>query len=245
LIIIDYILGTVFQVGFILSLLVFQPIQIIAYNVFGYQAQQKMAQLLNGVILFWFKVAGTKVKLIEKYHAPTNQPIIFVANHQSLWDIVGIYWHLRKYNPVFVSKLELAKGIPSISYNLRKSKAALINRKDKKQAISEILRLSSFIETEKRAAVIFPEGTRSKNGQLKLFAFNGLAALIKKAPSAILVPMAIRGTCDIEASKRFRIHAFRSISWTILPPIDKADMDPKELANQLRNVIKEELESQL
>ncbi len=241
MIIIDYILGSLFRIGFILSLLIFHPIQIVAYNLLGPAVHQKVAQWLNGAFILCFKVAGTRVRFNEKYQPPTNHPIIFVANHQSMWDIVGIYWYLRKYKPIFVSKLELSKGIPSISYNLRKSNAALINRKDKKQAIIEILRLGRHIQAEKKSAVIFPEGTRSRNKIPKEFAYGGLVALKKKAPLALIVPIAIKGTGAIEASKRYRIHAFKSISWTVLPPVNSHQMNPEELASHLRERISEEL----
>jgi 1-acyl-sn-glycerol-3-phosphate acyltransferase len=46
---------------------------------------------------------------------PNGVPIIFVANHQSLYDILGIIWYLRKFHAKFVSKKELGKGIPSVS----------------------------------------------------------------------------------------------------------------------------------
>ena len=241
MIIIDYILGSLFRVGFILSLLTFHPIQIIAYNIWGSAAQQKVAQYLNGAFILCFKIAGTRIGFIEKYKPPTDQPVIFVANHQSMWDIVGIYWYLRNYKPTFVSKLELAKGIPSISYNLRKSNAALINRKDKKQAISEILRLSKYIQKERKSAVIFPEGTRSRSGKLREFAFGGIITLKRKAPTALIVPIAIKGTGAIEASKRYRIHAFKSISWTVLPPIDSSHLQPEALATLIRDQISDEL----
>ena len=45
---------------------------------------------------------------------------------------------MRKWHPKFISKKELGKGIPSVSYNLKYGGSALIDRKDPKQALPEI-----------------------------------------------------------------------------------------------------------
>ena len=111
---------------------------------------------------------GVTVRLINKHKIPENTPIVFVSNHQSISDIPPIGWYFRKYNPKFVSKIELGKGVPSVSFNLKNGGAALIDRKDSKQSISELINFSKRINKNKWSAVIFPEGTRSRNGFLKI-----------------------------------------------------------------------------
>ncbi len=122
---------------------------------------------------------------------PENGPIIFVANHQSLYDIVAIIWYLRRFHAKFVSKKELGKGIPSVSYNLRHGGSVLIDRKDPKQAIPTIMGLGAYIEKYKRSAVIFPEGTRSKTGAPKKFSENGLKMLCKKMEDRLLIKIRV------------------------------------------------------
>ena len=85
---------------------------------------------------------------------------------------------MRKFHPKFVSKKELGKGIPSISYNLNHGGSVLIDRNDPKQAISVIKELSQYIQKTNRSAVIFPEGTRSKTGRPREFAKSGLKILL-------------------------------------------------------------------
>ncbi len=111
-----------------------------------------------------------------------------------MYDIIGMIWFFRKFHPKFVSKVELGKGIPSVSYNLTHGGSVLIDRKDPKQAIPAIKGLSEYIEKHKRSAVIFPEGTRSKNGKPKEFAQSGLKILCKYAPSAYVVPVTINNS---------------------------------------------------
>ena len=91
-------------------------------------------------------------------------------------------------------RIIIGKGIPNISFNLKHGGSVLIDRKDPKQAIPTIKLLSEYIEKNKRSAVIFPEGTRSKTGVPKEFAQSGLKILCKYAPSAYVVPITINNS---------------------------------------------------
>lgn len=192
--ILSYPISFVSMVLFLLTLVIFHPIQWVCFNVFGYQAHKKSVDYLNLILLRIGHLLGTTYKVENRDLIPKGVPIIFVANHQSLYDIVGIIWFMRKFHPKFVSKKELGKGIPSISFNLKHGGSVLIDRKDPKQAIPTIKGLSEYIEKHKRSAVIFPEGTRSKTGVPKEFAQSGLKILCKYAPSAYVVPITINNS---------------------------------------------------
>jgi len=192
--ILSYPISFVSMVLFLLTLVIFHPIQWICFNVFGYQAHKKSVDYLNLVLLRIGHLLGTTYKVENRDLIPNGVPIIFVANHQSLYDIVGIIWFMRKFHPKFVSKKELGKGIPSISFNLNHGGSVLIDRKDPKQAIPTIKKLSEYIEKHNRSAVIFPEGTRSKTGVPKEFAQSGLKILCKYAPSAYVIPITINNS---------------------------------------------------
>lgn len=189
--IISYPISFIAIILFLLTLVIFHPIQWICLNVFGYQAHKKSVDYLNFVLLRIGHVLGTNYKVTNRESIPKGVPIIFVANHQGMYDIIGINWFLREFHPKFVSKIELAKGIPSVSYNLKYGGSVVIDRKDPKQAIPIIKGMSEYIEKYKRSAVIFPEGTRSKTGKPKEFAQSGLKILCKYAPSAYVVPVTI------------------------------------------------------
>jgi 1-acyl-sn-glycerol-3-phosphate acyltransferase len=234
------------MIYFGLLLVIFHVFQIIAFNVFGRNAQQKMVFVLNFFITYGWYLTGATIKYRQMFDLPTNRPIIFIANHQSTFDIPAIYWFMRKFKPVFVSKIELAKGIPSISYNLHKSNAALIDRKDGKQAVSEILKLSKFINDNNFSAVIFPEGTRSRSGEMKPFAVGGIVALLKKAPNALLVPLAIQGTNLFDPNKKmFPLVSFSKLSWTLLEPIEPKGKTGEEIAQLAQEAIQEVLDKKI
>jgi 1-acyl-sn-glycerol-3-phosphate acyltransferase len=139
-----------------------------------------------------------------------------------MYDIPPIIWHLRAYHPKFVSKRELGKGIPSVSYNLRHGGSVLIDRKDSKQALTEIAKLGTYIEAYNRSAVIFPEGTRSKTGHPKKFQSTGLKMLIRKAPSALIVPISINNSWKMLRYGKFPFGLGSHITFDIHRPIENS-----------------------
>ena len=182
-------------------------------------------------------ILGTTYTFKNRELIPENAPIIFVANHQSLYDIIGIIWFLRKFHSKFVSKKELGKGIPSVSYNLRHGGSILINRKDPKQAIPLIKGLSEYIETNNRSAVIFPEGTRSKTGKPKEFALSGIKILCKYAPSAYVVPISINNSWKMVKFGVFPMGLGNKLEFIIHKPIAVKDFAFEEIASKTEETI--------
>lgn len=233
----SYPLSVVYYFCFGLCLVIFHPIQWICINVFGYQAHKKSVDYLNFFLVRCTNILGTTYTFKNREIIPENVPIIFVANHQSLYDIVGIIWFLRKFHAKFVSKKELGKGIPSVSYNLRHGGSILIDRKDPKQAIPLIKGLSEYIETNNRSAVIFPEGTRSKNGKPKEFAQSGLKILCKYAPSAYVVPISINNSWKMVKFGPFPMGLGNKLEFIIHKPIAVKDFTFEEIAAKTEETI--------
>ncbi len=217
--ILSYPISAVYYFFFGLTLVIFHPIQWICLNLFGYQAHKKSVDYMNFLLLRCTHILGTTYEFHGREKIPPNVPLIIVANHQSLYDIVTIIWFLRRYHPKFVSKKELGNGIPSVSYNLRHGGSVLIDRADPKQAIPVIKGLSEYVETNKRSAVIFPEGTRSKTGKPKPFAQSGLKILCKYAPSAYVVPVSINNSWKMVRYGFFPLGLGNRLIFTVHEPV--------------------------
>jgi len=213
-------------------------LQRIAFYLFGPNAHHQVVNILNFFICYGWYLTGSTIDFTAMEKLPNDRSIIFVANHQSMFDIPGIIWFLRKHRPLFVSKIELSKGIPSISYNLRKGGAALINRKDKKQALQEIQRLGKYICEHKYSVAIFPEGTRSRNGALKQFASGGISTLLKECPDALVVPICIENLGKFNPKGFFPLRSFTSLKWTVLRPIMTEGKTPAEIVKESRVAIR-------
>ncbi len=124
---------------------------------------------------------------------------------------------------------------------MRRSGAALIDRTDAKQAIAEIARLGKHIGQLRHSAVIFPEGTRSASGQMRPFATGGVGILLKRAPAALIVPIAICGTGHFNPKGVFPLRSFSRMSWTVLPGIEPAGRSVDEVVRLAQDAIAEEL----
>jgi len=194
---------------------------------------------MNFFLLRCTNLLGTTYTFENRELIPKGVPIIFVSNHQSLYDIVSMIWYLRRFHPKFVSKIELGKGIPSVSYNLRHGGSVLIDRKDPKQAIPAIKGLSEYIEKHKRSAVIFPEGTRSKTGHPKSFAQSGLKILCKYAPSAYVVPISINNSWKIVKWGFFPLGLGNRLIFTIHKPLSVKELSFEELSKEVEKAVVE------
>ncbi len=190
---ISYPISIIYYLVFGFWLCLFHPIQWICLKI-GYQAHKKSVDILNFFLVRTTHLLGTTYQMNGLDKIPSQGPIIFVANHQSMYDIPPMIWFFRKAHPKFISKKELGKGIPSVSFNLKYGGSVLIDRKDGKQAIAQIEKIAQYIQDTKRAVVIFPEGTRSRNGSTKKFQENGLKTLFNYAPDAWIVPVSIQNS---------------------------------------------------
>jgi 1-acyl-sn-glycerol-3-phosphate acyltransferase len=234
---ISYPISVIYYLCFGLTLVVFHPIQWVCFNFFGYQAHKKSVDYLNLFLVRCTNLLGTTYKFENVTDIPENVPLIFVSNHQSMYDIIAMIWYLRKFHCKFVSKKELGSGIPSVSYNLRHGGSVLIDRKDPKQAIPTIKGLSEYIEKNKRTAVIFPEGTRSKTGQPKEFAQSGLKILCKYAPSAYVVPISINNSWKIVKYGFFPLGLGNRLTFTVHKPLAVSEFDFAELMKRTENAV--------
>ncbi len=223
-----YPLTFLYLICFGLTLLIFHPILWVSYNVFGYKALKVSVDWLQFFLLRCLNVLGTRFTFSNPFDISTDQPLIIVANHQSMYDISPIMWYMRKHHPKFVAKKELGKGFPSVSYNLRHGGSVLIDRKNPKQALTAIMKFGEYITQTKRAAVIFPEGTRSKTGIPKPFQTKGLEVLIKKIPSGIIVPISVNNSWKMLRYGNFPMGIGNHLKFQVHEPIKIATFTNKE-----------------
>lgn len=185
----------------------------------GYKAHKSVVDLMNLCLVRSLLILGNTVSFKKHFEIPKNKTIIFAANHQSMFDIPPIIWWLRKHHPKFVSKIELGKGIPSVSFNLKYGGGALINRKDPKQALEALANFAKRIDKNTWSAVIFPEGTRSRDGAPKSFSLNGLKMIMKYNSEAYIVPISINNSWKIFRFGKFPLGMFTNIILETHKPI--------------------------
>ncbi|WP_317623267.1 lysophospholipid acyltransferase family protein [Paenimyroides ceti] len=110
-------------------------------------------------------ILGTTFSVEGVALVPEKVPVIFVSNHQSLMIcFILMIWYLRKAHPKFVSKKELGKGIPSVSFNLKRGGSVLIDRKDSKTGITYYQRIGRIHPEIQQISCYFPGRNRVQNG---------------------------------------------------------------------------------
>ncbi|MFY0690231.1 MAG: 1-acyl-sn-glycerol-3-phosphate acyltransferase [Cyclobacteriaceae bacterium] len=230
-----------FYFFFGLTLGLFHPIQFICYHLGGYGPHKRSVDLLNLCLVANLRLLGSKVTFSGLEHLPKDRSLIVVSNHQSMFDIPAAIWGFRHHHLKFISKKELGKGIPSISYNLRKSGALLIDRKKGSKAVQQITEWGQWVAEKNYSACIYPEGTRSTTGQLKPFKPGGLKAIMEAIPDALIVPFVIDGNHKLFSNGIFPLKLGVHLKYSALDPIQSSGQSLDIIISMIEERIKTSL----
>lgn len=196
--------------------------------------QQKIHDHASLVAKRVLKLAGVNLIVTGKEHLPKDGAVLYVSNHQSFMDIPAIMAVLERPSG-FIAKDDLGR-IPFFKEWVVELKAVLIARGDARKALEAIIQSARLLQ-EGHCLVLYPEGTRSKDGRLLEFKAGSLKAAQKG--NAMIVPVAIDGAMNVMKRDRYFIHK-ADIKVTVLPAISVEEvkaMDTKELANRVKQQI--------
>lgn len=197
---------------------------------------------MNFFLVQNFRLIGSGIKFQGFDKIPSGRPLIIISNHQSNFDVPFIGWGFRKYHPKYISKIELAKGLPSVSFNLKHGGSAIIDRKNARQSLREISKLGSLIQENNYAACIFPEGTRGKDGILKPFKESGIKSLLKAAPSALIIPFIIYCNYRLLQFGKYPLAFGEKLQYMVLEPIEPNEYPLMELIKKIESSMRLELD---
>jgi 1-acyl-sn-glycerol-3-phosphate acyltransferase len=153
-------------------------------------------------VILW--LSNVKVDASGCENVDAGVPRVYMANHQSYFDILG----LLAYLPVdfkFLMKQELMR-IPIFGFTMRRAGYIGIERNDPRKAVKSIQEAAQRIR-DGASVLIFPEGTRSVDGHLQDFKRGGFKLALKSRSD--IVPVVIRGSRRILPKGRFRINRGR------------------------------------
>ena len=156
-----------------------------------------MAGLLQWSVMQTLRLTGARLRVERASGLRGHRGYIFVSNHQSIFDVALLGGLMLTNFPKYVAKKQLSRGIPSVSFHLRAGGNAVIDRNHREQAVTAIRRLGEQAGRRGVSAVIYPEGTRARDGVLRPFKPAGFLALLEAAPNLPVVPVAIDGSWEI------------------------------------------------
>jgi len=175
------------------------------------------------------KLNGVTVKIDGLENILPDRPQIFVSNHQGYFDIFA----LSGYLPVqirWVAKASLFK-IPFVGWAMKAAGYIPVDRDDRKKAYAAFNKTLGKIKTG-CSIIIFPEGTRSEDGEIGLFK-KGSNLIASRAKSP-MVPITIIGSGDIikKGSARITPGPIR----VVISPAVEPSSDKKENAAVLESI---------
>jgi len=213
-------------------------------RLFGIRPMEVTVGWVQRVLIWTFLLIGTRVEVERPATLEHSKGYLFISNHQSLFDIPMFGGILLDNFPKYVAKAELGKWIPTISYNLRRGGNVLIDRGSRTQAMRAIKDFGAEVQERGVSAVIFPEGSRSRDGRLKEFKVAGPVTLMQAADQLAVVPTVIDGSWKLLRHKMLPIPFGTKVRIKFLDPIDRAQGDdPREILERARNQIEATLEA--
>lgn len=230
----NYLNSILFWIVFALILLILHPFIIIA-SYGGPRAITFAVFILCKSILMALRIAGVKISVEGDLPNPAThigKPLVIVSNHQGMFDIPLIICAFTTYRPRFIAKKELEKNIPSISATLRGTKACLIDRSDKRGATAIIEEFARDVDADPlpyRSCVIFPEGTRARDGKIRPFRLTGLGVLAHEIKNAVVIPVVVEGCWKIVEHNLWPIERGIHLSLTILPSLNAQKVEENPL----------------
>ena len=136
-----------------------------------------------------------------------------------------------------ISKKELGKGIPSISYNLRHDGSVLIDRKNPRQATQQIKKIGKYAQENNRSVVIYPEGSRSRDGYPKLWKTRGLKTLFDEMPDGYILPLTISNSWKLQRYGVFPIPLGTHLKFIAHPVIKISDHSQEDLLKMTEKIV--------
>ncbi len=197
---------------------------------------EEKEKLTRKIAIEWshFCVNATKstVTLIGEEHLPpVDEPLLIVANHQSAFDIPLILGYLDR--PMgFISKMENRK-IPLLGPWLELGNCVFIERGNARAALKSISEGAQLLKSGYSQG-LFPEGTRSQDGQMIPFKAGGFK-LAEKAGVRIL-PVTIIGANHLMPKGTVKIKA-QNLKLIISEPIAMEGRSTSEIAVLCHDII--------
>lgn len=200
----------------------------------GQNIDGKVHKIVGSWARSLIRLGGGKIKVVGEEHIPKTGPIVFVANHQSNFDIPLLLGYIDRPKG-FIAKAE-TKKIPIVGGWMSFMKCVFMDRSNPRAALKAIKEGVEIVKSG-HPLVIFPEGTRSADGTVGEFK-PGSFKLAMKA-GALIVPVTIDGTYDMMKKGQKTIHP-ADVTLTISKPIPSEGVESTEsfaLREQVQAII--------
>lgn len=190
----------------------------------------------------WLILATTgvdvEVRGVERLTPGTTY--IFVSNHQSIYDIPVIFWHLP-WQIRIIAKASLGR-FPFWGWHLSRTGHLLVDRKHPDQF--GILRRWKGLVSQGLSLIVFPEGTRSADGRVGRF--KGMSFLLAIQAELPLVPVSVTGSRHVMRKGRM-MTCPGHVRLVVHDPVETRGLEAsaeqaRRLAEQIREAVRADVD---
>ncbi len=185
-----------------------------------------------GSLYFW-TIPRWRVKFNGRKKISNQKACVLVANHRSLMDIVVLSGMFRHFK--WVSRAEIFR-VPFMGWNMTMNRYISLKRGDKKSIIKMMKDCEHAIKSGS-SVLLFPEGTRSEDGELRRF-LPGAFSLAKRMKVPI-IPIVLNGTGEALPKNTFLLNGKCKITIDVLDEIPYESFSnklPEEISVEIRNL---------
>lgn len=192
---------------------------------------------LWGQSIFWSQ-PGWRVQVIGRHHLKARRACVLVANHQSAFDIMALYFVGGQFK--WIAKAELFR-LPFAGWSMRLAGYIALGRGRAHSIHATYERARAWL-ADGISVFFFPEGTRSATGRVGAFK-RGAFQLAVDAGAAV-VPIAVQGTRELLPRHSLVLRRRGRIRIVVHPPIDPVArrMTAGDLRDEARRLIAQTLE---
>jgi 1-acyl-sn-glycerol-3-phosphate acyltransferase len=184
---------------------------------------------------------GVRVQVSGIERLEPGRTYVFVANHQSIYDIPILFASLP-YQLRIIAKESLGH-VPFLGWHLRRTGHMPVDRRRPDR--SKIFGWASRLTASGLSLIVFPEGTRSRDGRVARF--KGGSFYLALEAGLPVVPLSVIGSRHVMLKGRLATYP-GDVRLVVHEPIDTrdlADTDPKAFGDRVRRVIAPDAESDL
>jgi len=199
---------------------------------FGKNIFMNLARIWGKINLLLFAVRY-EVEGLE--HIKNDKHYVFMGNHQSYVDIFLLLSIIDK-DFVFMAKEELFK-IPFFGFGIKTLGLIPINRGESRDALKSLFAAAKKI-SEGFSVLLFPEGTRSPDGDMLPFKRGAFTLAVRTGFE--IAPFVLEGTAKSLKKKSFLVVPFQKSKVRFLEPVSPEGLKDRDLLNIIREKMENE-----
>jgi len=185
-------------------------------------------------LILW--TTGVHVHVHGFEHLDRSRSYVFAANHQSIYDIPILFAALP-FQLRIIAKQSLGR-IPFLGWHLQRAGHLLV---DRQRPGASVLKKMSRLVSERHSLIVFPEGTRSVDGQVG--AFKAGSFVLAVGAAIPIVPISIAGSSHVMRKGQLMVcPAEVTVTLHAPVPVVEGREAVRELASEVREIVREGVE---